>query len=153
MSGNPIARSSLPATSAALLPGTVAALLLSVALPALSVAAGRRPLAAVNASAHWLWPEAGYNGGLHPRYTPVGAVTNAGAALMWGAVMAAALRRTGAPLPTAIGTALSAAVVDYAILPRRLSPGWEKPLPTWGVAAGFAALALGMVVGARAGRG
>lgn len=131
------------------LPGVAGALMLSVALPALAVMAGQRPLAAVNASAHWLWPEAGYNGGFHPRYTRVGAATNAAAALMWGAVMAAALRRTGAPLPTAIGTAVSAAVLDYAILPRRLSPGWERPLSAWGVAAGFAALALGLVLGAR----
>lgn len=133
-------------------PGLGATLLLTVALPALSVIAGSRPLAAVNASAHWLWPEAGYNGGFHPRYTPVGAATNAGAALMWGAVMAAALRRTGAPFGTAIGTALSAAVLDYAILPRRLSPGWERAMPAWGVAAGFAVLAVGMALGAKRGQ-
>ncbi len=130
-------------------PGAAAALMLSVALPALATLAGRHPMAAVNASSRWLWPEAPFVDAAHPRYTTVGAVTNAGAALMWGAVMAAALRRTGAPLPTAIGTAVSAAVLDYGVLPRRLSPGWERAMPVWGVALAFATMAAGMAIGAR----
>lgn len=132
-----------------LAPGMVATLMLSVALPALAGLAGRHPMAAVNASSRWLWPEAPFVDAVHPAYTTVGALTNAGAALMWGAVMAAALRRTGAPLPTAIGTAVSAAVLDYGVLPRRLSPGWERAMPVWGVAIAFGVMAAGMAMGAR----
>lgn len=127
-------------------PALTAPIAMALALPALSVMTGRGALAPVNASAHWLWPEAGRDG-FDPRETPVGVATNLGAAAMWGGVMALALRRTGAPVATAVGVAAGAAVLDYALLPRRLSPGWERVLPVGAVAAGFAALAVGMLAG------
>lgn len=128
-------------------PSLTTPLAVAVALPALALWSGRRPLAAVNASSHWLWPGAGEDGGYHLGETLVGAATNLAAAAMWGAVMAATLRRTGAPVPTAIGVAAGAALLDYALLPRRLSPGWERALPRGAVAAGFAAMAAGMMLG------
>ena len=40
-----------------------------------------------------------------------------------------------------------AAVVDYGLMPKRLTPGWEEPLPIRSVAGGFAGLALGLAIG------
>lgn len=119
---------------------------MAIALPALSMLTGRGALAPVNASAHWLWSEAGRDG-FDPRETPVGLATNLAAAAMWGGVMGWALRRTQAPVATALGVAAGAALLDYGLLPRRLSPGWERVLPNGAVAAGFAALAVGMMAG------
>jgi hypothetical protein len=53
----------------------------------------------------------------------------------------------------AAGTAAIAGAVDYGLVPRRLSPGWEHALPPRGVAAGFAALGLGLALGALVTRG
>lgn len=127
-------------------PALTAPLAVAIALPALSLLTGRGALAPVNASAHWLWPEAGRDG-FDPRETPVGLATNLAAGAMWGGVMALALRRTQAPVLTAAGVAAGAALLDYGLLPRRMSPGWEKALPVGAVAAGFAALAVGMLAG------
>jgi hypothetical protein len=40
-----------------------------------------------------------------------------------------------------------AGVVDYGIVPRRLTPGWELALPPKSVAAVLAAMALGLAAG------
>jgi hypothetical protein len=40
-----------------------------------------------------------------------------------------------------------AAVVDYGLVPKRLTPGWEEPLPIRSLAGGFAGLALGLAIG------
>jgi len=37
-----------------------------------------------------------------------------------------------------------AAIVDYGLLPKNLTPGWEEPLPVRSVAGGFGGLALGL---------
>jgi hypothetical protein len=37
-----------------------------------------------------------------------------------------------------------AAVVDYGLVPKRFTPGWEDPLPIRSIAGGFAGLALGL---------
>jgi hypothetical protein len=46
----------------------------------------------------------------------------------------------------AIVSALAAAV-DYGIIPKRLTPGWETVIPNRSVAAAFAALAGGLALG------
>lgn len=129
-------------------PSVTAPVAISLALPMLSALHGRPPLAAIGASSHWLWPEAGADGRFHPGETGVGIATNLVAAAMWGAVMAATLRRTAAPpLTVAVAVAVGAAVIDYGVLPRRLSPGWDRVLSPVGVVAGFVALAVGMAAG------
>jgi len=40
--------------------------------------------------------------------------------------------------------AMVAAVVDYGLVPKRFTPGWEDPLPIRSIAGGFAGLALGL---------
>lgn len=49
--------------------------------------------------------------------------------------------------PLAAGAAVIAGVVDYALMPTRLSPGWELVLPPAGVMAGPASLGTGLAIG------
>ncbi len=128
-------------------PALTTPLATGIALPLIALAYGAPPLAPINASAHWLDRTAGATPRPHPLFTPVGLVTNLAAAAMWGGIMGAALSRTRSPALTAIAVAASAAVLDYGLIPRRLSPGWELALPPRAVAAAFAAMAVGMAAG------
>ncbi len=47
----------------------------------------------------------------------------------------------------ALSVSAVAAIVDYGLMPKRLTPGWEGPLPIRSVAGGFAGLALGLALG------
>jgi hypothetical protein len=40
-----------------------------------------------------------------------------------------------------------AVVLDYGILPRRISPGWELALSKWSMAGGFGFLGIGLAIG------
>lgn len=128
-------------------PALTTPLATAAALPLIAMVHGAKPLAAFNASAHWLDQTAGAIPAPHPVFTPVGLATNLAAAAMWGAIMGAALSRTGKPVLTAAAVAATAAAVDYGLMPRRLTPGWEMALPRSAVAATFAAMALGMAAG------
>lgn len=90
-------------------------------------------LAPINASSHALWgPRAGQVERPTLRHTLPGLAINLGAGLWWTLVFqklfGAATERRG--WPAAIGgglaTAALAYLLDYRILPRRLSPGWEQ---------------------------
>lgn len=124
-----------------------------VALAFASIAVGDWPLAAVNATAHWLrGPSAAGVETLTLAETGVGLFTHFAAAAFWGAVLVVFLRMTGIGGPwglvlSGFGTGLAAAILDYGILPRSMSPGWHLVLPPWGVALGFAALGLGLGLG------
>jgi hypothetical protein len=54
----------------------------------------------------------------------------------------------GAAVTTAV-----AATVDYLVMPRRLTPGWELAIGRSGTAATFVGLGLGLAAGALAARG
>lgn len=128
-------------------PALTTPLATTIALPLIALAHGARPLSAINASAHWLDQTAGATTGPHPVFTPVGLATNIAAAALWGGVMGAALSRSGHPVLAATAVAATAAMVDYGLMPRRLTPGWEMALPRSAVVAAFAAMAVGMAAG------
>lgn len=107
--------------------------LATFAIPALSRRArGESVAAPVNAESHVFWgDEASRHDDLSMRYTAVGAATHVGACLWWGGIYEAAM---GDPLHSsddadwrgAAATALGAYVLDYHLLPRRFTPGFEK---------------------------
>ncbi len=118
------------------------------AIPALRRAArGRSVAAPVNAESHVLWgDEAAAHDAISVRYTGVGAATHLGACLFWSGVYEAAMgdpcRSTdAADWRGAAGTALGAYVLDYHLLPRRFTPGFEKRYSTRDMIAFFAAFA------------
>ena len=56
------------------------------------------------------------------------------------------MMRRELPIAPALATATLAAVVDYTITPRRLTPGFEKRLPASALVMVYAAFALGLAL-------
>jgi hypothetical protein len=106
-----------------------------------------------NATSHWLYGDrAAMTARLGGLQTVIGYTTNHAAAVFWAVLFETVrARRLG---NDAVGTAKAAAcvaaiaaVVDYGIVPRRLTPGWELALSKGSVGAGFVALAAGLTLG------
>jgi hypothetical protein len=135
--------------------GTVAGLL-STAVLALS---GQRQagsaVAPINAVSHWLWGDES----LHAqepslRHTLTGYVTNHLAAIFWAMLYSRAYghRDEAKRLPQAmaggVATSAIAYAVDYHVVPKRLTPGYEHRLSSGALLATYGALAAGLAVGA-----
>lgn len=134
--------------------GTVATVFVTAALAALARSEGKGALQPVNATSHWLdGPAAGALRGADLRHTATGFATNHAASVFWALpfhlMLAGGGRRSaGAIAARAALVSGVAAAVDYGLMPRRLTPGWEHALGRRGVATGFAALAAGLFAGA-----
>jgi hypothetical protein len=133
--------------------GTIASTVSAIVLGFLSKAEGASPLQPINASSHWLrGEEAGKVKDFDAKHTPIGLATHQGACVFW-ATLFEALRLAkpdagpGTIARDAVAVSMIAALVDYGLVPKRLTPGWEEPLPIRSVAGGFAGLALGLAVG------
>lgn len=121
--------------------GTAAAIAVSLA--------GRRETgsypAPLNATSHIVWGDsAARHDELSAKYTGTGTLLHYGAALFWAALHEALPGR--APARAAI-TALTAYVVDYHVVPRRLTPGFELRVSPGALAMVYGALALGLWAG------
>lgn len=82
-----------------------------------------------------------------------GLAINTGAALFWGGVGACAIRllrplRARGRLLTGASVAALAGLVDYGLVPRRLTPGWERVLPPADVVLALAGMGAGIGAGA-----
>lgn len=105
--------------------------------------------APLNAVSHILWgDEAARHTEPSATYTATGAALNGAAIVMWAAAYVG-LRKlmpqgsTGSALAGA-GVAAAAYVVDYHVVPRRLTPGFEKRLSGRSMFWIYAALAAGL---------
>jgi hypothetical protein len=138
-----------PVVLRALASGTVAA----AAVAGVASFLGRQKTgsyaAALNATSHVLWGEqAAMRNAPSLKYTATGYVANHGASIFWALfyeLLGMRGRRT--PVRAVADGALVAAtayVVDYHVVPKRFTPGFEKRLPAAGLAAVYAALALGL---------
>ena len=143
-----------PALREWLVSGTLAGVLSAIVL----LVAGRREAgsaaAAVNAESHWLWgDESLHEDRFTLRHTLTGIATHQLATVFW-ATLRALVRRGGKPA-TSVSDALigglvtgaAAATIDYTLVPRRLSPGFEHRLSTGAMVGVFAAIAAGIAVG------
>ncbi|SDY86909.1 hypothetical protein [Citreimonas salinaria] len=134
--------------------GTIAGLSVFGALGVLARREGRSAAAPVNATSHVLHgAQAGTVDSIDTSHTGVGAVINYGASIFWALPFTWWLsrRRDRSAGQIALGAAATgtvAGVVDYGLVPRRLSPGWEHALPPRAVATTFGAMALGLAIGA-----
>jgi hypothetical protein len=132
--------------------GTGAALASVAAITALARVEGRDIRRPVNASSHWLWgDDAAWTAKTDLARTGIGGATNLLAGFMWGALFGAYLHLRR-PEPVGIvrdGVVLGglAGLLDYGLLPRRLSPGWELALSSRSVVLSMAAMATGAVLG------
>jgi hypothetical protein len=88
------------------------------------------------------------------RYTGAGGAIQLGSAWFWGVLHErlhghVAERGLGAALAAAACTTALAAVVDLVVVPKRLTPGWERRLSPRSVALVYGAFGLGLALGSR----
>lgn len=135
--------------------GTAASLLSTAVLAAYGRRQAGSPFAPTNAVSHWLWGDEALRA-QEPswRYTFGGYVTRHLAAVFWAALYSRLYghRDAAKELPQAIagGVATSAVscLVDYTLVPKRLTPGFEHRLSTGAMVTAYGALAAGFALGA-----
>jgi hypothetical protein len=138
----------------ALVTGTVASLVSTAALAALAKTEGKQATQPTNSTSHWLHGEnAGRYAGIDLAHTGVGLATHQASAIFWALPFEAWLashppRSSMELLLDAAGMSAIAAVVDYGMTPKRLTPGWELILSKGAIGGAFASLAIGLVAGA-----
>lgn len=125
------------------LAGTAAAIAVSIA--------GRRETrsfpAPLNATSHIVWGDAAArHDELSAKYTGTGALLHYGAAFFWAALHEALPGRASV---RAVLTSLTAYIVDYHVVPRRLTPGFELRVSSGALATVYGALALGLWLGSK----
>ncbi|WMT92754.1 hypothetical protein [Pelagibacterium sp. H642] len=135
-----------------LLCGAGAAIASMGATAALARMEGKPALQPINSSSHWLWGEAvGKNTRLDAAHTGIGAATNLGAGLFWGTVLGFILDSKHPTLKQTVGYGIGvgavAGALDYGIMPKRLTPGWELALSRRSVVLTFGAMTAGLVMG------
>lgn len=129
------------------LSGTAVSIASTIALALAAKAEGRHPVRPTNATGHWFrGDEAAASRAFDAKHTILGFATHEGASIFWAAIFEA-LRKLGPGRPAAvdaIGVSALAAFVDYLVVPKRLTPGWEKVVTprSIGLAYGVMALAL-----------
>ena len=133
----------------ALLSGTLAAGAVTLAASFAARRATGSAAAALNATSHFLWGErAGRQDDYSLKYTATGLAANYGASVFWALFYE--LLAQGRPRSRARalrdGALVSAAayVVDYHVVPRRLTPGFEMRIAPKALALVYAALGLGL---------
>jgi len=141
------------ACSRALTSGAIAGTAASLA----AAVAGRREAgsyaAPLNATSHIVWGDrAALRNRPSLKYTATGIALTFGAAVFWASLYEKLFGRTEDapprhPLATLGGAALVSAgayVIDYHLIPRRFTPGYEQRVSGRALAGIFAALALGL---------
>jgi hypothetical protein len=137
--------------------GTVAGLTSLAALAVRGRVEGRSPWGPVNAPSHWVWGNRALRqDGPRPRYTVTGLLVHQLAAGFWGVLHEKFLGIRGKPKPPgsllrdAAATTAVAAVVDLALVPHRLTPGFQDRLSPRGLVAVYSLFALGLALGSHA---
>ena len=137
----------------ALITGTIASVVSAAALAAFATLENKSPVQPVNATSHWLHgDEAASVPQLDAEHTGVGYATHHASAAFWAVPFEAwqqlrPARSNGELLGNAVAMSAIAALVDYGLTPRRLTPGWELVLSKRSMIGAYAALALGLTVG------
>lgn len=137
----------------ALMPGLLAGVLFTLAAALLGRRSGSGAAAALNAPSHVIWGDAALRERrLTVRHTVPGVVINTGAGAFWAAVMRRLFPRSASRLSVSLlaGAAVSglAWLVDYRLIPDRLSPGIQHQVPGGALLAIHGLFALGLGVGA-----
>ena len=137
------------------LAGTLASLFSTAVLATAGLRQAGSAVAPTNAVSHWLWGDES----LHVqrptlRHTLTGYVTHHLASVFWAGLYSLlhGHRAAAKTLPQAvaggIATSAVAYVVDYGLVPKRLTPGYEHRISNGAMVATYAALAAGFALGA-----
>jgi hypothetical protein len=149
---NPLAPTAVRLLGRALTDGSLAGVVTMAALALLGRREAGSGVAPINATSHVLYgDEAGTADRVDAKHTLPGLLINTGAGIFWALVRELTLARTKSPGPAkaaAAGAATAglAYAVDYHLIPRRLTPGWERRLSRKSVALGFVALGVALTV-------
>lgn len=133
--------------SRVLITGSIASAVSAAVLGLLAKAEGKDAIQPINATSHWLHGEdAGAVTAIDVEHTATGYATHHAASVFWAALFetlqsAAPNAQPGRVMRDAALVSTIAAVVDYGLVPKRLTPGWEGPLPMRSVAGGFVGMA------------
>ena len=135
----------------ALVSGTLAAAAVTFVASLASRRATGSYASALNATSHFLWGDrAARKHEYSMKYTGVGFLANYGASVLWALVyeVLGRRRRRGRVRALRDGALVSAIAyaVDYHVVPRRFTPGFELRLPTKALAAVYASLAVGLAL-------
>ena len=137
------------------LAGSLASLLSTAVLAAAGLRQAGSAVAPTNAISHWLWGDESLRAQRPTlRHTLTGYLTHHLASVFWAAMYSRlhGHRAAAKALPQAVagGIATSAAayVVDYHLVPKRLTPGWEHRISPGAMVATYGALAAGFALGA-----
>lgn len=133
-----------------LVDGSVASVLSTLVTIAESVRAAGHPGAATNGASQWIWgTRAQRRRKASWRYTAVGYLIHHASSLLWASAYESAfarrvIRRRGM---RAVAVAALAATVDYLVVPRRFTPGFEGQMTRPAIVATYVAFAAGLVLG------
>jgi hypothetical protein len=137
------------------LAGSLASLLSTAVLATAGLHQAGSAVAPTNAVSHWLWGDES----LHAqqptlRHTLTGYVTHHLASIFWAALYSRLYghRDAAKSLPQAvaggIATSAIACFIDYQLVPKRLTPGYEHRISDGAMVATYGALAAGFALGA-----
>lgn len=135
--------------------GTVSGLLMAVVIALASRVRTGRTAPGLNAISHMLWGEkAGRQRNWSFRYTVSGLLLNQLACLFWSGCFEALFRERpsrvpGHGVPHVILVSFVAYLVDYHVVPKRCTPGFELLFPRAWYPALYAGLAASLWVGAQ----
>jgi len=137
-----------------LLTGAIASLGTTVALALLGKSEKKGTAAPINAISHILWGDEAFEiDETDLKHTLAGGVLNAGSVAAWAAVQELALKnKKDVQALQAIATSAAvtglAYLVDYHVVPKRLTPGFEERLSKRSLAGVYGVLAACLAVGA-----
>ncbi len=141
-----------PAAATALSGGLLAATLSAAVLLWRGRAEARRASAPINAISHWFWPEQALRRDAPSwRHTGTGLALHFGSSLLWSSVygwLRAHRQRPALLNAAADAAAVSAlaAVVDLAVVPERVTPGFEHRLSRPSLVLVYASFAAGLAL-------
>jgi hypothetical protein len=137
--------------------GSLASILSTAVLALAGARQNRSAAAPINAASHWIWGEESLREDRPTlRHTLLGYLTQHAASIFWAALYSRIYghRPEAKQWPQALAGAATtcaiAGVVDYMVVPKRLTPGYEHRLSTSAMVAVYAALAAGFALGAAA---
>ncbi len=133
--------------------GSLASIAIALALAVLARREGKQVLQPINATSHWLHGKrAGRVRKADAAHTLVGYLTHHASAIFWAYFLERWLgsRRRGvlAVVPRAAAMSGIAAAVDYGVVPRRLTPGWEHVVSNHSLKIAYVVMGLALAAGA-----
>ena len=108
------------------------------------------PAAGTNATSHWIWPRlAHHRTGWSMRHTLTGYLIHHASSVFWATAFEALRQGSRTPqriVALASITAATAYVVDYKVVPSRLTPGFERRLQPSDMFCIYAAFSVGLAL-------